>query len=69
MIAVNYAETMLSGDEVADAVLPTEDNTEMSELVGVENSFRFIYGIKVVQEDKTVTFDAGDDATEVASRP
>lgn len=68
MIAVNYAETMLSGDEVADAVLPTEDNTEMSELVGVENSFRFIYGIKVVQEDKTVTFDAGDDATEVASQ-
>ncbi|WP_158539833.1 InlB B-repeat-containing protein [Gordonibacter sp. 28C] len=56
MMSANYAETMISSDQVADAVLPTEENTEINELVGAENQYRFTYGISLVQEDCTVTF-------------
>lgn len=60
MISSTYAETMISGDEVATATLPTEANTAISVLVGVENQYRFTYGISLVQEDHTVTFSAGE---------
>ncbi len=60
MISSAYAETMISGDEVATATLPTVENTHISSLVGAENQYRFTYGISLVQEDHTVTFDAGE---------
>jgi uncharacterized repeat protein (TIGR02543 family) len=60
MISSAYAETLISGDEVASAVLPTESNTHISSLVAAENQYRFTYGISLVQEEHTVTFDAGD---------
>lgn len=60
MISANYVETLVSGDEVADAVLPTEDNTTINSLVGAENQYRFTYGIALVKEDCTVTFDTGE---------
>ena len=67
MISSAYAETMISGDEVATATLPTEENTHISSLVGAENQYRFTYGISLVQEDHKVTFNAGEgvDAPEV----
>lgn len=67
MMSSNYAETMLSSDEVATAELPTEENTHINELVGTENQYRFTYGISLVREDHTVTFDTGD-GSEVASQ-
>ena len=60
MVSTGYAETMISSDQVADAVLPTEENTAINPLVSLENQFRFIYGIKLAQDDCTVTFATGD---------
>ena len=60
MISTGYVETMLDADSIADAVLPTEDNTTVSKLVGRENNFRFIYGIAMTQDEHTVSFDAGN---------
>ena len=60
MISANYAETMLSGDNVGKTEVPTEDNTHINSLVGAENQYRFTYGIALVQEDVTLTFDTGD---------
>ncbi len=60
MMSANYAETLIGQDEVASAVLPTEENTQISSLVGAENQYRFTYGISLVQDDCTVTFDAGE---------
>ena len=57
-INTGYVETMISGSALADAVLPTAENTICNELVAYENQFRFFYGIKLVQEDCTVTFDS-----------
>ncbi len=60
MISANYAETMLSGDNVGKTEVPTEDNTHINSLVGAENQYRFTYGIALVQEDVTLTFDTGN---------
>ncbi len=60
MISSAYAETMISSSQVATAVLPTAENTHISSLVGNENQYRFTYGISLVQEDHTVTFNAGE---------
>ena len=57
-INVSYVETIISGDDLADAVLPTEENTEYNSLVNYENQYRFFYGIAIVQDDCTVTFDS-----------
>lgn len=65
MISSNYAETLISQDEVATAQLPTEENTHINSLVGQENQFRFTYGISLVKEDAKVTFETGDGATTV----
>lgn len=67
MIATEYVETLLSGDDVATATLPTEDDIEYNSLVSEENQYRFIYGIALVQEDCTVTFETGD-GSEVESQ-
>ena len=56
MMSANYVETLISGDEVATAVLPTAENTQVNQLVGQENQYRFTYGISLVKEDHTVTF-------------
>lgn len=63
MISTGYVETMLDADSIADAVLPTEDNTTVSKLVGKENNFRFIYGITMTQDKHTVSFDVGNGAS------
>lgn len=60
MISANYAETMLDGDNVGTTAVPTEDNTEVNQLVGAENQYRFTYGIALVQEDCDVTFETGE---------
>ena len=56
-INVKYVESMISGDELKDAVLPTEENTSYNDLVAYENQFRFFYGIALTKEDCKVTFD------------
>ncbi|WP_302963547.1 InlB B-repeat-containing protein [uncultured Adlercreutzia sp.] len=66
MISANYAETMISGEQVGNTPVPTEGNTFVDALTGAENQYRFTYGIALVQEDETVTFVTGDGATEVA---
>lgn len=58
MISANYVETLISGDEVATATLPTEENTHINSLVGTENQYRFTYGISLVHEDHTLTFNS-----------
>ena len=67
MMSANYVETMISSDEVATAVLPTEENTQVNQLVGQENQYRFTYGISLVKEDHTVTFNSNG-GSEVASQ-
>lgn len=57
-INVNYAETLIAGSSLADAVLPTEENTKFNELTVYENQFRFFYGIALVRNECTVTFDS-----------
>jgi uncharacterized repeat protein (TIGR02543 family) len=57
-INFTYVETLISGDEVGTATLPTKENYNYSSLVSYENLFRFFYGIALVQEDVTVTFDS-----------
>lgn len=59
MVSTGYAETMLGKDDVASAELPTALNSFINPLVALENQFRFIYGIRLVQDDCTVTFDTG----------
>jgi uncharacterized repeat protein (TIGR02543 family) len=56
-INTNYVETIIAGSSLAGIVEPTEENTEYNELVSYENRYRFFYGISLVQEDCTVTFD------------
>ncbi len=63
----SYNEDMIYGDDLASAVLPTEANTTFNSLVSFENQFRFVYGIEVVQEDCTVTFDTNG-GSDVASQ-
>ena len=58
-ISTDYVETMLSSADVADATLPTADNTEFSSLIATENQFRFFYGLALTQDDCTVTFETG----------
>ena len=59
-INVNYVETLISGDEVATATLPTEESTIYNSLVNKENQYRFFYGVALEQDSHTVTFDTGD---------
>lgn len=68
MISNAYAETMLSGDNVGASAVPTADNTEIDPLVNQENQYRFFYGIKIEQEDATVTFDTGVEGLEVPAQ-
>lgn len=56
-INVKYNETMISGDAVGNSAVPTEANTTYNDLVSYENQFRFFYGIKVAQDDVTLSFD------------
>ena len=65
-INVKYVESMISGSNLKDAVLPTDENTNYNELVAYENQFRFFYGIALTQEDCKVTFDSqgGSDVAE-----
>ena len=67
MIATRYVETLISGDDVATAVLPTAESVTYNLLVAAENQYRFIYGIAIVQEDCTVTFETGE-GSDVASQ-
>ncbi len=57
-ICTAYTETLISGDSLTDAVLPTEENTTMNPLVAYENQFRFVYGIAVEEDACAVTFDS-----------
>jgi uncharacterized repeat protein (TIGR02543 family) len=57
-ININYTETVISGDDLNGAVLPTADNYSYNSLVSYENQYRFFYGIALVQDDCTVTFDS-----------
>ena len=68
MISNAYAETMLSGDNVGESAVPAADNTEIDSLVNQENQYRFFYGIKIEQEDATVTFDTGVEGLEVPAQ-
>ena len=68
LIAPSYVETMLSGDNVGEATVPTEENTHFSELVAAENQYRFIYGIALAQDDVTLTFDTGVEGLEVPAQ-
>ncbi len=56
-INVKYNETMISGDAVGNSVVPTKDNTTYNDLVSYESQFRFFYGIKIGQDDVTLSFD------------
>lgn len=67
MISANYAETMLTKDDVPDAKVPTAENTHINQLVGQENQYRFTYGIKLVKEDHKVTFNTNG-GSEVAAQ-
>lgn len=61
MLSAGYTETILSGtDWVGNTPVPTAGNTNINSLVGLENQFRFIYGLKLVQEDCVVTFETGE---------
>ena len=51
-------ESMISGDSLDEAVLPTHENTEYNDLVSYENQFRFFYGISLTQDECQVTFDS-----------
>ena len=66
MISDHYTETLLSGDNVGTTAVPTEENTEIDDLVSLENQFRFFFGIALV-DSATVSFDTGD-GTDVASQ-
>ena len=66
-VNVYYVESLISGSDLQNAALPTAANTSYNSLVAYENQYRFTYGIKLVQEDCTVTFDTGD-GSEVASQ-
>ena len=57
-INTDYAETMVSASQLEGAVLPAEENTVYNSLVSYENQYRFFYGIALVQEECTVTFDS-----------
>lgn len=57
-INTNYVETMVSASQLKGAVLPTAENVEYDTLVSYENQYRFFYGIALVQEEHTVTFDS-----------
>ncbi len=57
-INVNYNEVLINGDELENAVLPTEENTDYNSLVSYENQYRFFYGIELVQDEVEVTFDS-----------
>lgn len=57
-INVQYVESMISGDSLDEAVLPTQENTEYNDLVSYENQFRFFYGISLTQDECQVTFDS-----------
>ncbi len=67
MIAVDYNEAVLSGDDVATATLPDALNTKLSTTTALENRYRFIYGIKLAKDDCTVTFNANG-GSDVASQ-
>ncbi|MGN0295314.1 MAG: InlB B-repeat-containing protein [Lachnospiraceae bacterium] len=57
-INTKYVESMVSAGQLEEAVLPTEENTVYNSLVSYENQYRFFYGIALVQEECTVTFDS-----------
>ena len=41
-INVQYVESMISGDSLDEAVLPTQENIEYNDLVSYENQFPFL---------------------------
>lgn len=66
-INVNYVESLISGDNIGSAVMPTEENTEYNSLICYENQFRFFYGISLTQDECEVTFDT-QGGSDVASQ-
>lgn len=57
-VNVDYTETLISGNQITEATLPTAENQNFNDLVAYENQFRFFYGIALVQNDCNVTFDS-----------
>lgn len=59
MIALNYRISTLSGDQVGNSEVPSESSVSFNPAFGNENRYRFICGVKLVQEEVRVQFNDG----------
>lgn len=59
MIALNYRISTLSGDRVGNSEVPSESSVSFNPAFGNENRYRFICGVKLVQEEVKVQFNDG----------
>lgn len=68
MLSTGYEETMLDATNVNGVTAsPTASSTTIDPLVGKENTYRFIYGLTMVGDPMTVSFNTGEGST-VASQ-
>ena len=68
MLSTGYQETMLDSENIASITsAPTASSVNIDKLVGKENMYRFIFGLRMVGDPMTVSFDTGD-GTSVASQ-
>lgn len=58
MLSTGYEESMLDSDNIASAKVPTSASVNIDPLVGKENMYRFIFGLRMVGDPVTVSFDS-----------